>query len=235
MVMNRNYILVDFDGPLLAGKSLYTPSNRLKFREDDGLNTKFEEFSVWAHNMWAKYGDATIIFSTNWIMHKSVDELKTICKRNGLDFEGRYADDEFITTPKKFSSYRGNEVWWAISDIAEEGDRFLIVDDDNSCKHIEKYIERVMTPPKDDYGGVADWSKMDNPPQVKWIEVATTEGLSLKNFRDGGEFFGFDEYGSELYTPWDYMNKEEFDTKLKTKEEKEEHKKVMDMLVGCMV
>jgi len=92
-----------------------------------------------------------------------------------------------------------------------------------------------MTPPKDDYGGVADWSKMDNPPQVKWIEVATTEGLSLKNFKDGGEFFGFSEYGAELHTPWDYMNKEEFDTKLKTKEEKEEHKKAMDMLASCMV
>jgi|SaaInlV_150m_DNA_3_1039698.scaffolds.fasta_scaffold04884_2 hypothetical protein len=35
--MNQNYIIVDFDGPLLANKLLYTPRNRLKFRTKEAL------------------------------------------------------------------------------------------------------------------------------------------------------------------------------------------------------
>jgi hypothetical protein len=232
--MNKTYILVDFDGPLLASKSLYTPRNQLKFREADGINTKFDEFSVWAHNMWAKYGEATIIFSTNWCMHKTTEELKTICKNNGLEFNNRYADDDHILTQRKLTSGRGSEVWWTIGDMAEEGDRFLIVDDDTSCKYVDKYAQTAIDPDSNPAGYV-NWSKMDTPPQVKWLEVDTTEGLSLQNFRDGANFLGFNEYGLETYTPWDYMNKNEFSKELKTKEEKEKLQKEMDILISCMI
>lgn len=231
-----NYIFVDFDGPLLSSKSLYIPRNRLKFRTEEGLNTHFDEFSVWAHNMWAKYADAKIIFSTNWILHKTEDDLKQICKNNGLNFEGRYYEN-FLTTTKKFTSERGSEVWWTITDIAKEGDRFLIVDDDQTIKWAINYAKKALQQAESDrkYETATNWHEMDDPPHVEWINVDSIEGLSLKNFRDGGNFFGFNEYGLDTYTPWDYMNYAEFDTEMKTKEEKEEHKKLMDMLVGSMI
>lgn len=225
-----NYIFVDIDGPLLASKSLYTPRNRLEFRQEGGLETHFDEFSVWAHNIWAKYGDAKIIFSTNWILHKTKDELKEICKSNGLDFEGRYYE-EYLATKKKFTSERGSEVWWTIEDIVGEGDKFLIVDDDGTCVYVNEYVKQAV----EGNNNYCRWDKMDNPPEVKWIKVDSVEGLSLKNFKDGCKFFGFDDYQEDGYTINDHINYDEFGRKMKTEEEKEEERKVMDMLLRRMI
>jgi|APSaa5957512576_1039674.scaffolds.fasta_scaffold05953_3 hypothetical protein len=227
--MNRSFILVDIDGPLLAGKSNYLPANRNNSL-DNGLEVKLDDFSVWAHNIWVKYSNANIIIATNWIFHKTSNELKHIFKQNGLEFDDRYYE-EYLTTHKKRTSERGHEVWWTIADLAKEGDTFLIVDDDQTCDMIKGYVEDAVN----GKNPATRWDKMDNPPQVKWIEVDTTEGLSLLNFKEGGNFLGFNEYRSETYTPWDYMNYDEFGKKMRTKEEKEKEKEEMDILLACMI
>ena len=121
-----NIIFVDFDGPLVNGKSFLFP------RADDEL-PKFDEFSIVAFNHWAKYSKAKIVLSTNWCWHKSVDELKYICKMNGLGFDYH----EQTLTPKKMTSLRHDEIRMWIELYGRDGDKYLIVDDDKICQYLD--------------------------------------------------------------------------------------------------
>jgi len=225
--MPHSYIFVDIDGPLLPGKMHLFPINqkitRAKLKEAEPM---FDTFAVKAFNIWAKYADAKIIFSTNWATALySYDEegeleigpevrLKEIMLDNGLEFEGRYHEE--ILTPKKFTSERGSEIWWWLLDHAKDGDKFIAVDDDTSCRYIDDYIKRGR---EGSYVEVADFTG-------RWIDVDFAEGLTWENFHDGCKALGIEI---------DTINEGEFGIKPLTAEEKEEQAKALDMLIHCMV
>ena len=222
-----NYIFVDIDGCLLPGKLRLFPINhkieRGKLKEAKPL---FDNFAVQCFNMWAKYGDAKIIFSTNWAtalysystegdLEKGPEiKLKEIMLDNGLDFEGRYHEE--ILTPKKFTSQRGSEIWWWLLNNAKDGDKFIAVDDDTSCSYIDGYVSSAK---EKGYVEVKDFTG-------KWIEVDFADGMNWKNFTDGCEALGI---------TIDAINEGEFGIKPQTEEEKEAQSKALDMLIHCMV
>jgi hypothetical protein len=163
-----NIIFVDIDGPLMSRKMHMFHQNR-KVGQEKAM-PRFDEFSVRAFNLWAKYGNAKIVFSTAWAWNWEVDELKEVMKHNGLGFE--YHDD--VLTPKKMSSSRLNEVVWWIHKHLGEGDQYIIVDDDTSCQDLNFHLDRECKA------------------TGEWIRVDFDNGLSWDNFLDGCTALGID-------------------------------------------
>ena len=217
-----NYIFVDIDGPLLPTKMHLFPENRIIQRSK--LNEalpKFDPFAVKCFNLWAKYADAEIIFSTNWAtaLYPDADEkLKVLMANNDLDFEGRYHED--VLTPKKFSSARGSEIWWWLVENAKDGDRFIAVDDDYTCGNIKDY----MRPRKQDQHYPSTMVKPDIT--GKWIEVEFTDGLTMRNFLDGCD---------ALDINLDEIDEQEFGIKALTQAEKDKRDKALELLANCII
>ena len=153
-----NIIFVDIDGPLLSRKMHMFHQNR---KTGAKHYPQFDEFSVRAFNLWAKYGNAKIVFSTAWAWNWTEDELKDIMVHNGLGFD--YHD--VILTPKRNESDRVEEIAWWMYDNAGQHDKCLIVDDDTSCQDINNFVDR--------------------PGIATWINVDFDNGLSWDNFLDG--------------------------------------------------
>jgi len=166
-----NIIFVDIDGPLIPRKMHMFHQNRKTGKEN---HPQFDAFSIRAFNLWAKYGNAKIVFSTAWAHNYSVDELKAIMLHNGLGFD--YHDE--ILTPKKMTSSRGSEIVWWLQQFSKEGDKFIAVDDDTSCR----YIKQIMDHPRADTVAA----------EGQWIEVEFDNGLSWDNFLDGCDTLGID-------------------------------------------
>jgi len=224
-----NYIFVDIDGPLLPGKMhLYPINQKIERGKLNEAKPMFDNFAVQCFNMWAKYADAKIIFSTNWataLYSYSDDDdcgpelkLKKIMLDNGLDFEDRYHKD--ILTPKKFTSARGSEIWWWLIENAKDGDKFIAVDDDSTCRYLEDYLR----PREQDKHYPNGFVKPDIT--GKWIEVDFANGLNWENFTDGCEALGISI---------DDINEGEFGIERLTAEEKEKREKALDMLIHCMI
>lgn len=172
-----NYIFVDFDGPLLPGKSHLFPYNRKATKEFmDGGNPipSFDTIAVRMHNLWAKYGNAKVVFSTSWARtHRGSFEeceayLKRIMTENG--FEGEFAED--CITPKRLSSAHIHEIQEWCYDNLKEGDKFIAVDDADLSFLAHEHCS---------------WKT-----QGKWIKVNYNNGLTWENFKEGCEFLGVD-------------------------------------------
>lgn len=161
-----NIIFVDVDGPLMSRKMHMFHQNR-KLGVKKAM-PRFDEFSVRAFNLWAKYSNAKIVFSTAWAWNWTVDELKDVMKTNGLGFD--YHD--VVTTPKKNSSNRVHEIAMWLIDNAGPKDRYLIVDDDTSCQDIANFTDITAV------GG--------------WINVDFDNGTSWDNFLDGCDLLHID-------------------------------------------
>lgn len=162
-----NVIFVDIDGPLLPRKMHIFSENRTN---EQKAVPKFDEFAVRCFNLWAKYGNAKIVFSTYWEFYFTADELKRIMHLNGLAFD--YHED--VITPKRMSSTRNAEIAsWL--DNHPEVENFIAVDDDTSCKYIDNGVE-------------------DGTIKVKgrWVEVDFDDGISWENFCDGCVGLGID-------------------------------------------
>ena len=209
------YIFVDIDGPLLPGKMHLFPINqkitRAKLNEAEPM---FDQFAVRCFNLWAKYADAKIVFSTNWatgLTYPPDDHLKAIMFANGLDFTNRYHED--LLTPKRFTSQRGTEIWGWLCDTAKDGASFIAVDDDQECRHIKSYLEHAEN---------------NELPKVngEWIEVDFTNGMSWDNFYDGCE---------ALDINMDDINEGEFGIKPLTAEEKAKREEALKLLANCII
>ena len=209
--MSQNIIFVDIDGPLLPGKlNLFEQNHKITRQNLDKAEPMFDPFAVKVFNLWARYGNAKIVFSTNWAtQHKmTIDILKEIMRLNGLSFDYHHE----ILTPKKFTSERGSEIWWWILDNMKDGDRFIAVDDDQSCEYIQKYIGH---------------NNKDNPKvEGGWINVDFQNGISWENFMDGLEF---------LDIPKSAIDEGEFGIKPLTAEEKIKYEKSFDLYYGAMI
>lgn len=169
-----NIIFVDIDGPLLPRKMHMFHENRrlgVDPKTETGYYPKFDEFSVRAFNLWAKYGNAKIVFSTHWAFSWTTEQLKDIMKVNGLGFD-YHAE---ILTPKKQTSSRVNEIIWWLHDNAKLGDKFIAVDDDTSLQDLESLMQSEHRP-------------IDARGQ--WINVDYDSGLSWDNFIDGCAILG---------------------------------------------
>jgi len=211
------YIFVDIDGPLLPGKMHLFPINKKITRQTlEEAQPMFDPFAVRCFNLWQKYSDAKIVFSTNWETHNKIDadHLKMLMELNGLKFTGSY--HETCITAKRFTPSRGSEIFGWLMDNAKDGDSFIAVDDDSACSYIESYMDNDKRP--------------DGHPEVKfsgkWIEVDFMDGMSYANFIDGCEVLGID---------LDDINEQEFGVKKLTAEEKQKRKEALDMLIHCMV
>lgn len=226
-----NYMMIDFDGPLLPMKFQFYEEYRT-YRGEGGLIAQFDNYCVDVHNRIRKWGNAQIVFSTNWSYHKSIEDLKSICEHNCLEFEGNYYEDpeedeerrKYTTmTPKRFSSSnRASEILDWMENHAKEGDKILAIDDDPYCKDIENYYQYRIENSVDCY----NWGNMDNPPVVKWIEVDSEHGMSHKNLMDSLEFFDvdMDEYGFK-----------EYNIPILTPEEKQKREEAREMLFRAMI
>lgn len=160
-------IFVDIDGPLLPGKMHLFRENRHNVAK---AIPKFDEFSIRCFNLWAKYGEAKIVFSTYWEYYFDADELKNIMEKNGLGFE--YHED--VITPKKRTSTRGHEIAWWLNDHPEVT-HWIAVDDDTSCQSLEDLLPEEVSA------------------KGRWIEVGYDDGLTLHNFYDGCVGLGIDQ------------------------------------------
>lgn len=152
-------IFVDIDGPLLPAKMHLFRENR---HSGEYAPPKFDEFAIRVFNLWQRYSDAKVVFSTYWANHFTVDELKNIMRVNGLGF--MYHQD--ILTPKKMTSRRHDEIFWWLENHPEVT-HWIAVDDDTDCRMLE---ERVVD------AGLAPG---------RWIRVDYNNGLSYENFYDG--------------------------------------------------
>ena len=201
-----NYIFLDIDGCLLPGRSLLNKDNRkitrATLRESKPV---FDPIAVTMFNLWAKYGKAKIVFSTNWEMMYSTDELKQIMEDNGLEFN--YHDE--CATPKKMSSNRNHEIQWWLQENAKPGDKFIAVDDDTNCSTIDTWVDTYS-----DLGLLG-----------KWIEVDFSNGISLQNFYDGCKALDID---------MEDLDEKEYGIKKLTAEEKQKRSDALDMLASCI-
>ena len=157
-------IFVDIDGPLLPGKMHLFEENRTNVPK---AIPKFDEFAIRAFNLWAKYSEAKIVFSTYWAEYFTADELKNIMLKNGLGFD--YHED--VITPKKHTSTRNAEINWWLEEHPEVT-HWIAVDDDTDCRALEEYDDINET--------------------GRWIEVNFNDGISLRNFYDGCNGLGID-------------------------------------------
>jgi hypothetical protein len=151
--MKHSIIFVDIDGPLLPQKMHLFHQNR---KSGEANPPMFDPMAVRIFNLWAKYSNAKIVFSTNWAISYSEDELKHIMLVNGLGFD--YHDD--CITPKRMRSERNHEISEWLNEHKDEVANFIVVDDDYTCKYIEHE------------GG-------------QWIAVNFANGITYDNFIDG--------------------------------------------------
>lgn len=191
-----NYIFVDFDGPLLPGKMHLFDSNRKAveaFTRGEDVSPHFDPVAMRMHNLWAKHGNAKVVFSTSWARHvRKWDETEAYLKKVMWDngYEGEYADD--CVTPKRRSSEHIHEIQeWCYDNLKPE-DRFIAVDDAN------------LSFLSDDQ---CQWKA-----QGKWIQCNYNDGLTWKNFKDGCEWLQVDN-DSMLHTEYGIVPKTEEEKK----------------------
>jgi len=161
-------IFVDIDGPLLPRKMHLFSENRTYAPK---AIPRFDEFGIRAFNLWKKYGDAKIVFSTYWSYSFTADELKHLMLKNGLGFE--YHED--VLTPKKPSSTRNSEIFLWLKNHPEVT-HWIAVDDDPSCSFLENNVE---------IDGTINLGR--------WINVNYNNGISFENFNDGCKALGIDQ------------------------------------------
>lgn len=201
-----NFIFVDFDGPLLPGKLHLYDKNRkavAEFLKGGSPIPYFDPIAVRMHNLWAKYGNAKVVFSTSWARtyrgpwEECEGYLKRIMIENG--FEGEFADD--CVTPKRRSSEHIHEIQEWCYDNLKEGDKFIAVDDANLSFLADDHCK---------------WKV-----QGKWIQVRYNDGITWQNFKDGCEFLGVDN---------EELLHKEFGIVPLTEEEKAEHRRLISLL-----
>lgn len=207
MTGNR-YIFVDFDGPLLPGKNHLLAETRktvAEFLAGGSPIPCFDPIAMRMHNLWARYGNAKVVFSTSWARsyrgpwQECEAYLKRIMSENG--YTGEYADD--CITPKRISSEHIHEIQEWCYDNLKEGDRFIAVDDANLS-----------------YLSEGSWKD-----QGKWIQVSYNNGLSWENFKDGCEHLGVNN---------EELLHQEFGIVPLTDEQKEQRRRNLNLLLSVI-
>jgi len=205
-----NYIFVDFDGPMLPGRMHLFNENRKatnEFLEGGTPIPYFDPVAMRMVNIWAKYGNAKVVFSTSWHRIAKGDceqrenYLKLIMEKNG--FTGEYADD--CVTPKRISSNHIHEIQEWCYDNLKDGDKFIAIDDAD------------LSFLADDACGYKD--------RGKWIKVAYDDGLTWRNFKDGCQHL-------EINTK--ELMHQEFGIVPITKEEEDRRSKDLELLLSCI-
>lgn len=204
-----NYIFVDFDGPLLPGKMHLFDRNRkavAAFTQGEDAIPYFDPVAVQMHNLWAKHGNAKVVFSTSWARHVRKWEeteayLKRIMRENG--YTGEFAED--CITPKRNSSAHIHEIQEWCYDNLKAGDKFIAVDDADLSFLAHEHCA---------------WKS-----QGAWIKVDYNNGLTWKNFKDGCEFLEVDNAS---------MMHIEFGIVPKTEEELKRNRELLELLAYCI-
>ena len=189
-----NYIFCDFDGCLLPGRSHIFQKNREAaeafIRGEDAM-PMFDPIAVQMHNLWAKHGNAQVVFSTSWARRASPLKeteayLKNIMRYNG--FTGEFA--ERCLTPKRRSSDHIHEIGEWLYDNLKPEDRFIAVDDANLSSIDEGSFKS----------------------QGRWIKCNYNDGLTWANFKDGCGALGVNN-ASMMHTEYGIVPKSEEEIK----------------------
>lgn len=204
-----NYIFVDFDGPLLPGKMHLFDKNRkavAAFTRGEDAIPYFDPVAVQMHNLWAKHGNAKVVFSTSWARHvrkweETESYLKKIMRENG--YTGEFAED--CITPKRMSSAHIHEIQEWCYDNLKEGDKFIAVDDADLSFLADEHCA---------------WKS-----QGAWIKVDYNNGLTWENFKKGCEFLEVDNAS---------MMHIEFGIVPKTEEEQKRDRELLELLASCI-
>lgn len=190
----RNVIFLDIDGPLLSARQWMTKENVEVLKKAKGdvqdicanwslkKDIRFDPVGVWMFNTWAKYSNALIVLSTNWLDHTRPLELFELFCINGLEI----TTHKHFRTSKKMSSHRSSEIWSWLEEHDESVDRFIIVDDDYTVN------PETLRCCGDDMIELAE--------HVVYVDYEN--GLSKDNFHHGLELLGVEPklvYAEEFY------------------------------------
>lgn len=205
-----NFIFVDFDGPLLPGKQHLFKENREAveaFLKGNNPIPYFDPVAVRMHNLWAKYGNAKVVFSTSWArnfrgsLHDCEKYLKQIMIENG--YEGEFADA--CITPKRITSNHIHEIQEWCDDNLQSEDKFIAVDDADLSFLANEQCSYVS--------------------QGKWIQVDYSNGLSWKNFKDGCAHLDIDN---------DVLMQAEFGIAPLSPEQKAQRQRDLEIMLSCI-
>lgn len=224
--MKQNFLFIDIDGPLLPARSHLFPENRAFFRAfNDGMKLTellekhppvFDPWAVRAHNLLAKYGNAKIVIVTNWRRWATIEEIQALFAKQGLVFD--YADP--VSCIKRgFSSERVHDVSTHVVDYLPENSRALVIDDDHGLKHLEDWFT-------DENDSDMNKERLEKTIDFKLLSVSYQDGLTYDQFVDGTKFF-------EVNT--DQMLFEEFNTPIKTAEEKRKEREDFDRFYSALI
>lgn len=159
------YIFVDFDGPMLPGKMHLFDQNRktvASFMSGGSPIPYFDPVAMQMLNLWAKHGNAEVVFSTSWARvyrgdyRTMIPYLKQIMTENG--YTGGFAEE--ILTPKRLSSSHVHEINLWLDDNLKKDDVFIAIDD-------------------------ADLTYLNFKDQGKWLSVNYDDGLTWEHFKQG--------------------------------------------------
>jgi len=221
----KNFMFIDIDGPLLPGKSYLFPENRRfidRFSDMgpleeilDEVQPIFDPFSVRAHNLLAKYGDAEIVLVTNWRSWVSIERIQQMFDDQGLEF--KYADQP-TCVKRGLTSERVHDVATHVEDYLPENSRALIIDDDPGLT----WLNEFWGPDSNSDG---NRNRLERNVEWKLLHVDYQEGLTYDHFKQGVKFFDIDT---------DQLNHYEFGAPLLTEEEKQkkrdEYNQALDIL-----
>jgi hypothetical protein len=192
----RNIIFVDIDGVLLPGKMHLFRHNQ-QVAEDftvgspKSLVPYFDPVAVRMFQLWSTHSSAQIVFSTTWAfgLQSRVDFVKHIMASNDLNFV--YHDK--LVTPYRITSNKLHNVGMWVDDYGQDGDNYLIVDDDYSLNYINN--------------DTVQWLDNKNATALAIIPDYN-DGLTWKHFKDGCKHLRIDnakmlqlEYGIEPMSP----------------------------------
>ena len=236
--MTKNFLFIDLDGPLIPTRSHLIPQNQKFHREFmKAFRAKlsvmkyekmlqefppiFDPWAVRAHNLLAGCGDAKVVLVTNWKDHVSLECLKTLFKKQGLEFE--YADP-----PKcnKKHEERWKNIALYMDKYIPENSRVLIVEDSDITGLYGHYILEDNEKTKTDsaeiqknpifhddkqvgFGRIGSSGKIEKSKQWKWLKIDSNNGMTCGQLKIGAEFFGIDwhrmieDSGSEAFFWYD--------------------------------
>ena len=243
--MTNNFLFIDVNGSLIPIKNHLIPQNYKFHKEfmkayryscdskDRNLSKKqfektlrefpplFDPWAVRAHNLLAKRGEAKVIIVTKWKDYVSIEFLKNLFEKQGLEFE--YADHPKCSNVKE---KRWENIALYMDEYISENSRALIIEDSDISGMYGHYILKDNKKMKTDgvkkhkkpvfhddkqvgFGRVGSNGKIEKSKQWKWLKIDRNNGMTCSQFKIGAEFFGIDwvrmieDSGSEAFFWYD--------------------------------
>lgn len=171
---NIKIIFLDIDGPLISSRAEFLPTNRTSLRDksdpmQQGHFKTFDPCAVWMMNDIIHKVNPTIVMSTSWANHYSLDKLFEFFDYNKLKINHGNVHEDWVT-PKKFSSQRCHEIQFWLDEHPEITE-WVAIDDSIMPEHFGQKEDRI-------------------------IQVDSYDGFNFRNYLQTLKMLGF-EYDNE--------------------------------------